>query len=275
MKTITLKKKPFDEKILKRKFAEESDCLNLVEGHFKLIDEDTSEVVALCVPIEDKESSHQLRSAMLNVKNWTVASRGSGIKTTAKVFGYQPRNPIRQRPFCHKGVLSREQPKVHEQISNFAITAESLFFKYLPLQALEQKNKLLEKVKPDWRIKSTMYTSGICNNNNALGYHRDRGNFEDFWSAMAVFKNNIEGGNLIVKDYDIKIKFTDDSIFYFNGMRWWHGVTPIKKLSKDSYRFSVVYYALKEMWKCMSIEDELQYAIKTRQETEIKRMRKK
>jgi len=274
MKTIVLKKQKVDPAKLKRKFAEERDCEEIIEGFFRLIDEETNELVAINAPISNEVASQNLREALKAVKNWTVASRGSGLKTTSKVFGYQPRNPIRQRPFCHRGVLAKEQPQVHQMICDFAPIAEEIFKQENPKGYQAQRELMLEEVKPEWRIKGTMFTSGIANNNNALGYHRDRGNFEDYWSAMAVFRQNIEGGNLIVKDYGIKIKFSDASIFFFNGQKWWHGVTPIKKLSNEAYRYTVVYYALKEMWKCMSIEDELTYAIKTRKETELKRLKK-
>lgn len=274
MQILKRTKKVVDEKKLKRAFAEEKDCEEIVTGEFMLIDAATDQVVALCVKVDDQEASNKLRNACLSLKNWTKASRGSGLMTTAKVFGYQPRNPIRQRPFCHKGVLAREEPAVHNGFLQFAPEAERIFKKFLPDQAKKQQDELIIKVKPDWRIKGTMYTSGIANNNNALGYHRDRGNFEDFWSAMVVYKKDIQGGNLVVCDYNIKINFDDDCIFFFNGMRWWHGVTPIIKRSASAYRFTIVYYALKEMWKCMTIEDELNHAIKIRQETELKRIKR-
>jgi len=274
MQTLVMKKQPVDARALKRQFAEESDCSRTIEGHFRLVDEDTGETVAVNMPITDEDAAEALRSAVLELKNWTVASRGSGLKTTAKVFGYQPRNPIRQRPFCHRGVLAKEQPVVHQTICDFSVVAEKLFREANPQAYDAQRQLMLKQVKPEWRMSGTMYTSGIANNNNALGYHRDRGNFPDYWSAMAVFRKNIEGGNLIVRDYGVKIKFSDSSIFFFNGQQWWHGVTPIKKLSLDAYRYTIVYYALKEMWKCMTIEDELAYAIKTRQETELKRLKK-
>lgn len=274
MQIIKRAKIPVNEKKLKRAFAEEADCSEIVTGEFTLIDAATNQVVALCVKVNSPEASKKLRNACLSLKNWTKASRGSGLMTTAKVFGYQPRNPIRQRPFCHKGVLAREEPAVHANLLQFAPEAERIFATHLPDQAKKQREELVEKVKSDWRIKGTMFTSGIANNNNALGYHRDRGNFEDFWSAMVVYKKDIQGGNLIVADYGIKIDFEDDCIFFFNGMRWWHGVTPIVKRSPSAYRFTIVYYALKEMWKCMSIEDELNHAIKVRQETELKRIKR-
>lgn len=274
MQVLTLRKIQLNDRELRRAFAEEKDCDRIVEGAFTLIDADTQEVVAVNMPIDDVSSAESLRNALLKLKNWTVASRGSGLKTTAKVFGYQPRNPIRQRPFCHRGVLAKEQPEVHNELCRFSMTAERIFEHANPKAYAAQRQETFTKVKPEWRMHNTMYTSGIANNNNALGYHRDRGNFEDYWSAMAVFRKDIDGGNLIVKDYGIKIRFSDSYIFFFNGQKWWHGVTPIKKLSPSAYRFTVVYYALREMWKCMTMADELAHAVKLRQEIELRRLKK-
>lgn len=274
MQVLKLKKVAVDGKTLRRQFAEEADCEQVITGPFTLIDADSDEVVAVCLPIDDQDAAEKLRAGLLGLKNWTVASRGSGLKTTAKVFGYQPRNPIRQRPFCHRGVLAKEQPGVHAAFCDFAPVADRIFAAANPAAHKAQHEDTCKQVKPEWRMNGTMYTSGIANNNNALGYHRDRGNFDNYWSAMAVFKRDIEGGNLIVKDYNVKIKFSDRSIFFFNGQQWWHGVTPIKKLTKDAYRFTVVYYALREMWKCMTMADELAHAIKKREEIELRRLKK-
>ena len=43
----------------------------------------------------------------------------------------------------------------------------------------------------------------------------------------------------------------------FDGQGIMHGVTPITYESPLSYRYSIVYYSLKQMWKCLTIDEEL------------------
>ena len=42
-----------------------------------------------------------------------------------------------------------------------------------------------------------------------------------------------------------------------------HGVSPIRLKDKYSYRYTIVYYSLKNMWTCLPIGEELKNAQKT------------
>ena len=57
----------------------------------------------------------------------------------------------------------------------------------------------------------------------------------------------------------------------FEGQNILHGVTPFEKLSSDSFRVTIVYYSLKEMWKCLEVDDEIVRARTSRMFSELKR----
>ena len=71
-----------------------------------------------------------------------------------------------------------------------------------------------------------------------------------------------------------KIFFT--KLFKYN--LWRHNMinkaitkTPIYYENSNAHRFSIVYYSLKQMWKCLEIDDEILWARKTKTAREIKR----
>lgn len=85
---------------------------------------------------------------------------------------------------------------------------------------------------------------------------------------MIVFKDDVEGGYLSVPEYDIGFELKNNSILLFDGQSILHGVTPIYFKSQNGHRFSIVYYSLKQMWKCLEITEEIAWARKRKTERE-------
>ena len=88
---------------------------------------------------------------------------------------------------------------------------------------------------------------------------------------MLVLKNKVKGGRLACPGYDITLECADNHVVIFNGQNILHGVTPIERLSKDSYRYTVVYYSLEQMWRYDGVNEELERIRKVRKERELKR----
>lgn len=88
---------------------------------------------------------------------------------------------------------------------------------------------------------------------------------------MLVFKRDIVGGHLSCPEYGLGFKLKNNSLLMFDGQSILHGVTPIQKKSASAYRYSIVYYSLQQMWKCMSVDEELARIRNKKTEREIKR----
>jgi hypothetical protein len=244
MQTLVIEKKKIDLKKFIQKRAAENDCSVLLKDEFKLVDKETNRVVCVYIkPTEDEQTFSTIFDTCLNVK-YTESIRTSGLKTTSRIFGYNPRNAIR-KDFCSATSLATENPEMHARL----IKGGALAAKYYALTNKELYEEHLkttkEKIVSDYRFADVPFTSGIINDNNPLCYHFDSGNFKNVWSAMIVLKHNIGGGYLSMPEYDINCEVSDRSIFYFDGQSILHGVTPISKLAPDSRRFSIVYYSLK------------------------------
>jgi len=330
MQTLVLEKKKIDLREFVQRRANESDCATLLKDEFRVVDKETGKVVCLYIkPSEDAAALDEIFNCCTTVK-YQETFRTNGLKTTSRIFGYNPRNAIR-KDFCSITSFATEQPNQHAKImSGGAIAAKhyalhnselysehlkttSRIFGYNPRNAIrkdfcsitsfatEQPNqhaKIMsggaiaakhyalhnqelysehlkttkERVVEDYRHADVPFTSGIINDNNPLCYHFDSGNFKDVWSAMIVLKKEIGGGYLSMPEYGVMCEVKDKSIFYFDGQSILHGVTPITKTRPDARRFSIVYYSLRAMWNCTPLREEIARARMRREQVENRRL---
>ena len=173
-----------------------------------------------------------------------------------KKINYKNYVKRRQRAFCNQTSLARENPKAESMLRGLASEITKRYFKVAPDTA-DQHKELLDKVVDEWRMPDSLFTSGIVNKNNPLSYHFDAGNFKDVLSCMLVLRKEMEGGWLCVPEINTRFLLKHNSLFMFDGQKIMHGVSPMNPKSDDGYRFSVVYYSLKGMWKCLTLDDEL------------------
>jgi hypothetical protein len=68
---------------------------------------------------------------------------------------------------------------------------------------------------------------------------------------MLGYKHGVQGGHLVVPQYGLALEIEDGTISCFDGQIALHGVTPFTRTARDSYRYTIVYYAKQGMWKCL------------------------
>jgi hypothetical protein len=228
-------------------------------------------VVYLCPLPDDLEP---MRGAFRRLR-YVDDYRTAGMKTNSRVIGYQPRVTLR-RDFCTVASSSHEHPADHAIAVDGAAIAARYYAKH-NLELYTDHLARAQRIKPEWRLLHTPFTSGIVNDNNPLAYHHDRGNIRGGWSAMFGFKHGIAGGHLatpeILDEHGLALGFEigDRSLILFDGQGVLHGVTPIQKTRPDAHRFTVVYYSLQQMWNCLTPAEELERIRKLRTEREKKR----
>ena len=197
--------------------------------------------------------------------------RTDGLATNSKVFGFMPRNTIR-RDFCTVSAMASESPDAHALVCAYGEDVCDQFYEAVnPVLYAEHKRQTETNVVGDFRIKQSVFTSGIINYNNPLKYHFDTGNFKDVWSNMLVFKHRVAGGFLSTPQFGLGFKLRHNSLFMFDGQSILHGVTPINRQSPDAFRYSVVYYSLRQMWNCEPLGAEVARIKKLKTEREKKR----
>lgn len=265
MKTLPVIKKEVDLEALRSREALPGDAKLLIDEPIIITENGEIKIVYCGIGSAQPKLVEALKAI-----EYDKDFRSGGLPTNSRIFGNSPRITFR-KDFCAATKLSYENPEAHHEICKGAKIVDELYKKHNP--DLHQKHSALslEKVKPEWRLEETGFTSGIINKNNQLRYHFDTGNFKDVWSAMLVFKHQIEGGKLMVPEYDICFELRDHTCLMFDGQGLLHGVTPIRKKTPDAYRYSIVYYSLRQMWNCLAPSDELIRIKKLKTQREFKR----
>lgn len=269
MKTITLSKnEDFIPKDYIRRSAVESDYKTLIDYSCMMLDKDTGELIGMYLIMP--KTPTKLLQALLSIK-YDKNKRLAGLITHSRIFGYKPREKIRN-DFCTATTLAKENPVNHQIICDFAKELTKYYKKYCGEIFTYHLSIAEEKILPQWKIKGTPFSSGIVNKNNALHYHHDSGNFKNVYSNMVAFKSNVKGGHLAIPEYGIGLEIANNSIVLFDGQKILHGVTPIKLMSKNAYRLSIVYYTLQQMWNCGPLTEELLRIKQVRTVLEKKRL---
>lgn len=266
MKVIHAKRRDIDLKQYRFRRADEKDCSQLVDENAMIYIDGKLAIVYIDKVSEDMTAFYD---ALTKIR-YDKSTRTSGLVTTSRIFGYAPRNVLRNAP-CRATSLAGDAPEHHGAIMKAAAVAAKYYRTHNPDLSSMHQQLTDEKVLGNYRMGDTMFTSGIINDNNPLLYHFDAGNYRGVWSAMFGFKKGIEGGYLAMPEIDIKFKISDKSLSMFDGQGILHGVTPIKKTHPDAKRYTIVYYSLQQMWNCETPGTELEILRNRRTEYERRR----
>lgn len=271
MKIIEVKKSKVDLTNFIKKVANEKDCSNIIDYDCLIYIDGIPKIAYLTIP---NELTKYVRQSCLNVKLNHVERLSDGLITNGKnrVFGYRPARQMSQfASTCSTTGMAKDFPLEHSALCAFSKIASEYYNKIFPKQYDHNANIVNEKILKEWRLEDTVFTSGIINKDSVLQYHFDIGHVTKALSVMLTLKKDLIGGDLSIPEIDTLIKLKDNTLLIFDGQELMHGVTPIIKKSKKSYRFTVVYYSLIQMWKCLTINEEVIKARNKRFQKEHKR----
>ena len=206
------------------------------------------------------------RNAVLPVP-MGITTRSAGTYNASRTFGKSAKRVVLQREGCRDTSLSMDMPDEHKRIVDVALLLQEQMDEYYPGQ-LAKDFEATKDITEEWRMTpGALWTSGVINYASALPYHKDRNNFAA-WVAMPMIRRGVRGGYLHVPAYDVTVACSDGMVVYFPGYLYTHGVTPMKRVKPDGYRYSVVYYALKHMKDCATAALETAAARRRRTERE-------
>lgn len=126
--------------------------------------------------------------------------------------------------------------------------AEKVIQEIMPEQYEFQKKCIEENVPKQFRFGS-LFTSSISNYNISAPFHKDNANLKGCVNVIITKKQNAKGGDLHVPDYNATMDSSNNSMLVYPAWRNLHGVTPIRQITKDGYRNSLVFYPLKAFKK--------------------------
>lgn len=194
------------------------------------------------------------RQACVSIKA-TRKARTEGLITTSQAFGTLTRNALRAADFCTTSALSVSHPKEHSALVSMGASLAETYRAHAPAIYEDHRVKA-EGIPRDFRLRDTPFTSGNLNKHASLAYHLDKGNALNVWSAMVVLRERVSGGHLVLPEFGVSLELVDGACLLFDGQSTWHGLTPVT-IHPGGYRFSVVYFSLRQAWSCLPFKDEL------------------
>lgn len=252
---------PTEVDAYKGKFAEEREP-NVTKSCI-VYDADSGDPVLGYLPLDEVPL---LRKAVVGLP-MTGLQRSTAFRSLSRTFGSAPRKPVQRRDACRLSAFAVDEPARHAVLERFADQLGETV-KMIDPRIPEHDREILGVVLPEWRMgKEQLWTSGVINQSAKLPYHRDAFNFKT-WSAMPVLRRGMRGGYLHLPEYDLTVACADGYALYFCGRELMHGVTPMRSVTKDAYRYSVVYYALRGMKDCYTAAMETAYGKQKRTERE-------
>lgn len=256
MNQITIKAVMSEEEALKylKEPAQVSDAPTVLEDEFVAVDEQ-GVVQMVYIKLPEDDMFIKLKGVLQKLK-YGKSTRVGGLTTESTIFGYQPPVEIRMRPYCSMTTLASEYPKVDAFMAKYCEVAIMPLLHKHYANNLAEHMEAIKEVKQDWLMRGTPFTGGVINNSNQLNYHTDIQNIKNTVGALAYFVRDTDGGELVLPRYGVSIKPKDRHVILFRNDLV-HGVAPITRLNKHSYRFSIVWYANKRMDKCGTMQEEL------------------
>lgn len=252
MVDVTAERRPADDSLLR---TGAPDLPADVTAPARVVNANTGETVIIVARYPGDLAAYR-RAVLGYPMNTTV--RAGGIRNRSRVFGFLARSMLMQRNSCRLCSGGLDAPEPHAAICDAAGALAGQLAALNPERAERDRRLVTAAVLADWLIHpEAWWTSGVVNRSSPLPYHRDGNNF-DAWSAMVVLRRGVRGGHLHVPEYGVTLECRDGDVVYFNGNDLLHGVTPLRKVDRSGYRYSVVYYPVAKMAGCLPYAEELE-----------------
>lgn len=223
---------------------------------------------AVYYPWADPARADHLYETLRSVQ-YNERRRMNGMKARAVTFGSMPRAPLMGAEACRSAMFNTDRPDVYADLIALGRDLAVEGDRWWPDQMAAQRERVAT-VRPEWRM-TDQFTSGILNLNNALGYHRDGGNFRGSINWMITLRQDADGGHLVVPAADLAFACGHGYVAAFDAQATSHGVTAIRKTRTTGARISAVFYALSRVARCLCVDDEIQRAKRKRTERERRR----
>tara|TARA_B100001245_G_scaffold236507_1_gene227898 strand:- start:999 stop:1862 length:864 start_codon:yes stop_codon:yes gene_type:complete len=247
------------KELLSQKALENNDPI--IDEDTVIIEETTGETLVIYKDNESEIDTTGMIDALAGVK-FSVNKRTNGLVTQSEIIGYRPRMVgLAGKKTCSKTAFGNKYKSIEDELFHVAHIAEELYGKFAP-ERYQNHSELAANVRGEYLMPETHFTSGIINKNNPLKYHLDTGNFKNVFSIMLGLKKDVKGGYLHVPELQVNLKISNGSLSMFDGQRFVHGVTPMRGTSPSSYRFTIVFYSLVQMWNCLETSLEVANAKK-------------
>jgi hypothetical protein len=253
--TINMPRLNIDKADFNGKYAKAADYSKLIEESCIIKLEGNKPIVYL--NLEDDLLFTDLVGHLNRLKFNPSNRKATGKNNQSILVGGIPAR-VNRTSFCNVGsVLSKDEALHYKLCDEISQILEDVFEYFLPSWHKIAHHVFDEaNINPDYQMAFSIFTTAIINKNSQQTFHYDNSNLKNALSAMLTLKNDVSGGYLVFPEYDFALKTSTGSLTFFYGKEILHGVSPIKYHSKNAYRYTIVFYTMKELAKCKSVKNE-------------------
>lgn len=192
-------------------------------------------------------------------KDGTLSKTMVSIKPAVKsgIIGFFDRNM--RFPYCRTTQFTGS--KINDWFNCLPIIRKvsDLYRELIPEKWTIQK-KWCDETSPDFVIKDSVFTTITVNKDFQTGVHTDKGDLDEgFGNLVVMRKGAYTGGFFVLLRWGVAFDMQNGDVLFTN-VHENHGNTPIKKLTPNAERISLVMYYRKNMISCGTIHEEVQIA---------------
>ncbi|MGB2010564.1 MAG: hypothetical protein ACPIG6_06295 [Akkermansiaceae bacterium] len=183
----------------------------------------------------------------------TISKARRANDISSGIIGYYDRYP--RIPYCRLTAFNQNHFKDWKEVYPIIKFVDNQFAQLVP-DKYELQRAEADATSQDFVIPNTAFTTVTVNQNWQTAVHKDAGDFEQgFGNLVALRRGKYEGGYFVLPEWRVAIDLQNCDLLMVNVHRW-HGNTPIKMISKDALRVSLVMYYRKKMIECGTHEEE-------------------
>lgn len=178
------------------------------------------------------------------------------------IIGYYDRTL--RAPYCRKTSYTASKFEKFTKCIPIIKQVSNLYKELIPDKWLYQKS-YIEKTSKDFVIEGTVFTTVTVNKNWQTAVHTDKGDLKGgFGNLVVIRKGKYTGGYFVLVKWGVAFDLNNMDVL-FTDVHQVHGNTPIRKVTEDAVRISLVMYYRENMIECGSTEEEL-FIVKNRKD---------
>ena len=162
-------------------------------------------------------------------------------------------------PWCRLTRFNLEHPELFDSIRPLTKSVDDQFRILMPDRYEVQKD-LARQTDKTWKIDDTAFTTITINKNWRTACHTDKGDLKEGFGMMCAYSSgNYDGGFTVLPQYRVAFDLRKGDVVA-SDVHEWHGNTEFKRHrgTGPMERISCVFYYRRRMFKCGTIEHELE-----------------
>ena len=140
----------------------------------------------------------------------------------------------------------RDNPEKFERLIPLVKEIDEYYEKYAPEYYAKQRKKADQT---HFKIRGTSFTTITTNVNFQTSLHKDKGDDSDGFGNLAVIeRGEYTGAETCFPQFGVGVDCRTCDILFMD-VHYWHSNLPMKKITKDAERLSIVCYLRWRLWE--------------------------